>query len=343
MVVVGESGRILLANRQVESLLGYEPHELIGQLLETLLPERFRGRHVEHRTAYLSDPRPRAMGASLALFARRKDGAEVPVEISLNPTREPGGWVTIAALRDITARKEGEAERERVNRAREEVLSLLSHDLQNSVNALVLNTQLLLRIPAASERELRMRHYGLVLGRSADSMGRLIRDMLDVQQIEQGRFRIDARPEPVIPLVREALEPLQALADQKAVRLDVRLDSSARLAFCDRARIEQVLHNLVGNAIKFVPEGGEVVIETGREASRVRFAVADNGPGLEPDELTHVFDRHWQAPSNTLRRGSGLGLYIVKTIVEAHEGMAWAESTPGKGASFFFTLPETTS
>jgi PAS domain S-box-containing protein len=467
MVVVDEGGRILLANRQVESLLGYDPEELIGQLLETLLPERFRGRHVEHRAAYLNEPRPRAMGANLTLFARRRDGGEIPVEISLSPVREPEGWVTIAAVRDIserrrmqealreseerrrllvesvreyaiymldaegrirtwnagaerihgypeaeivgrhvslfytpedaasrrpqrglaaavrngqyreegwrrradgtrfeadvtvtplfgpdgtlrgfakvtrdiTERKQAEADRERASSARDELLSLLSHDLQNSVNALSLNTQLLLRVPASNEHEMRMRHYGLIVGRSADTMSRLIRDLLDVQQIEQGRFRIDTRPEPVVPLVREAIEPLQVLADEKSVRLEMRLDDAARSALCDRGRIEQVLHNLVGNAIKFVPEGGEVVIETGHERSKVRFAVADNGPGIEPDELPHVFDRHWQAPSNALRRGSGLGLYIVKTIVEAHEGVAWAQSTLGEGASFFFTLP----
>ena len=467
MVVADEAGYILLANAHVESLLGYDTKELIGLPLETLLPERFRGGHVEHRAAYLKDPLPRSMGANLTLFARRKDGSEVPVEISLSPVREPEGVVTIAAIRDtserrrmqqalreseerrrllvesvreyaiymldpegrvqtwnagaerihgyaeadivgrhfsvfyssedatarrpqrelaeavrnsqyreegervradgsrfhadvtvtplfdpdgtlrgfakvtrdITERKQAEAERERATLAREELLSLLSHDLQNAVNALSLNAHLLLRVPASNEPELRMRHLGRVMGRSADTMGRLIRDLLDVQQIEQGRFRTDPRPDPVIPLVQEAIEPLQALADQKSVRLDLRLDDRAGSALCDRARIEQVLHNLVGNAIKFVPEGGQVVIETGREPAKVRFVVADNGPGLAADELTHVFDRHWQAPSNALRRGSGLGLYIVKTIVEAHEGTAWAQSTPGQGASFFFTLP----
>ena len=471
MVVADAAGVILLANSALHHLLGYEPREVVGQPLEMLLPERFRGRHVEHRAAYLDDPHPRAMGASLTLFARRKDGTEVPVEISLSPVREPEGVVTIAAIRDvserqrmqralreseerrrllvesvreyaiymldaegrvqtwnagaerilgysqaeivgshfsvfstpedaavrrpqrelaetvrngqyreegwrvradrtrfqaditvtplfdhdgalqgfskvtrdISERKRAEEERERATLAREELLSLLSHDLQNSVNALSLNTQLLLRVPASNEHEMRMHQYGRVVARSADTMGRLIRDLLDVQQIEQGRFRIDPRPEPVIPLVHEAIEPLQALAAEKSVRLEVRLDDTPGSALCDRARIEQVLHNLVGNAIKFVPQGGQVVIETGREPARVRFAVADDGPGISPDELVHVFDRHWQAPSNALRRGSGLGLYIVKTIVEAHEGSAWAQSTPGKGASFFFTLPAGTA
>jgi PAS domain S-box-containing protein len=471
MVVADQEGRILLANRQVQELLGYEPGELIGQPLEILLPERFRARHVEHRAAYLRDPHPRAMGASLTLFARRKDGSEVQVEISLRPVQEPEGLVTIAAMRDVTERRKmqdalrasdersrllvdsvreyaiymldpegrvrtwnagaerihgysgpdilgrhfsafyppeeaaaarpqrelaaavrngqyreegwrlrsdgsrfqadvtvtplfdpdgtlrgfakvtrdiserkgAEAERERAILAREELLSLLSHDLQNSVNVLSLNTQLLLRVKSSSESDTRMRQYGLVLSRSTDTMNRLIRDLLDLQQIERGQFRIDPRPEPVTPLVHEAVEPMRALADEKSVGLEIRLDERAGSAICDRVRVTQVLHNLVGNAIKFVPEGGHVVVKTGRELSTVRFAVADNGPGIQPDELPHVFDRFWQAPSNALRRGSGLGLYIVKTIVEAHEGAAWAQSTLGEGASFFFTLPAETT
>jgi PAS domain S-box-containing protein len=339
MIVVGESGRILVANRQVEALLGYEPRELLGQSLEALLPERFRRRHLEHRIAYLEDPRPRAMGANLALFARRKDGGEVPVEISLSPVAESGGTVTVAALRDVTTRRRAEEERERARLAREELLSLLSHDLQNSINVLTLNTELLLRVKPSNETEARMRQYGLVLHRSADTMNRLIRDLLDLQQIEEGRFLIDARPEPVVPLVHEAIEPLRALADQRSVGLAASCADDTGPAICDRVRIEQVLHNLVGNALKFVPEGGQVTVETSMSESRVQFKVSDNGPGIAPDELPYVFDRYWQAPSNALRRGSGLGLYIVKTIVEAHEGRAWAWSAPGGGASFFFTLP----
>jgi PAS domain S-box-containing protein len=467
MVVADAGGRILLANSQAERLLGYAARELIGQPIELLMPERFRERHVQHRGAYLDDPRPRAMGTNLALLARHKDGSEVPVEISLSPVAAQGGSVVIAAIRDVserrrmqeavrlgeerlrllvesvreyailmldaegrvktwsagaerikgytaleivgrnfsvffppeeieagrpqralaaavrngqhreegwrvrrdgsrfqadvtltplfdsdgtlrgfakvtrdvTERKQAEEERARAIRARDEILSLLSHDLQNAVNALSLNTELLLRVHPASASETRMHGYGQVVGRSADTMKRLIRDLIDVQHIERGRFSIDPRPEGVIPLVEEALAPMQALAEEKSVHLETRLDRGSGSALCDRGRIVQVLHNLVGNAIKFVPEGGQVVVETAPAAPQVRFAVGDNGPGILPEHLPHVFDRHWQAPSNVMRRGSGLGLFILKTIVEAHEGRTWVQSTPGAGASFFFTLP----
>ena len=466
-VVADARGSILVANRQAEVLLGYTREELVGQPVEVLLPERFRGRHLEHRAAYLTDPRPRGMGTSLTLFARHKDGTEIPVEISLSPLGEAAGRVVIAAIRDVserrkmqealrlseerlrllvesvreyaifmmdpdgrvktwsagaeritghpaheivgkhfaiffpredvaagkpqrelaaavrngqyreegwrvrrdgsrfqadttvtplfdpdgtlrgfaevtrdvTERKQAEEAREHAIHAREEILSLLSHDLQNAVNALSLNTQLLLRVEPANEREARMRGYGQIVDRSAESMKRLIRDLLDLRQIEGGGFSIDPHPEDVVSLVEDAIEPMHVLAEEKSVRLETRIDRSSGSALCDRERIVQVLHNLVGNAIKFVPAGGEVVVETAPNRPRVRFAVGDNGPGILPEHLPLVFDRNWQAPSNALRRGSGLGLFIVKTIVEAHEGQAWVQSTPGAGTSFFFTLP----
>jgi PAS domain S-box-containing protein len=275
----------------------------------------------------------------------RADGSRFQADITLTPLFDPDGTLRGFAkvTRDISEGKQAEAERERALRAHDELLSLVCHDLQNSVNALSLNLQLLLRVQAATENETRMRHYGAIVGRSAETMGRLIRDLLDVQQIEESGFSIEPRLEPVVPLVEDAIAPLRALADEKSVRLDARLDRNAGSALCDRARIVQVLHNLVGNAIKFVPEGGQVVVETARALSKVRFGVTDNGPGIQPDDLPHVFERHWQAPSKVLRRGSGLGLYIVKTIVEAHAGDAWVDSPPGAGASFFFTLPSHTS
>jgi PAS domain S-box-containing protein len=468
-VIADEAGRIVVVNRQAERLLGYGPGELVGQLVEVLLPERFRRRHVQHRAAYLEDPKPRAMGTSLTLFARRKDGAELPVEISLSPFQDgqdhlvvssirdvserrkmqeslraseehlrllvesvydhailmldtegrvktwnagaermsgyaahevvgrhfsllcapedvaagkpdkglaaavrnghyrEEGWrvrkdgsryqaeITVTPVfgpdgalrgfskvtRDVSERKVAEEERERAVRARDEILALLSHDLQNAVNALSLNAQLMLRIEPETEREGRMHGYGRIVGRSTDTMKRLIQDLVDLQRIERGQFSIETRPEAVGPLVEEAVHTMEALAHEKSVRLEAQLDGAHGAVICDRDRIVQVLQNLVGNAIKFVPEGGNVVVATDREAPspHFRFLVEDDGPGIRPEDLPHVFERHWQAPTFALRRGSGLGLFIVKTIVEAHTGRAWAESSPGSGASFFFTLP----
>jgi len=325
-------------NAGAQRIHGYAASEILGRHFSTFYSheEAASGAPQRELAAAVRTGQYREEG-----WRMRADGTRFQADVTVTPLFDPDGTLRGFAkvTRDIGERKRAEEERERAAMEREEVVSLLSHDLQNSINALSLNTQLLLRIPASSERETRMRHYGQIVGRSADTMSRLIRDLLDIQQIEMGRFSIDPQPQRVIPLVNEAIEPLRAVADEKSVRLETRLDEEATSAVCDRERIVQVLHNLVGNAIKFVPEGGSVFVETGRDLSKVRFGVADNGPGIQAEDLPHVFERHWQASSNSLRRGSGLGLYIVKTIVEAHHGAAWVQSTPGSGASFYFTLP----
>jgi PAS domain S-box-containing protein len=333
-------GRVQTWSAGAERVNGYAAHEIVGRHFGLLCPPEdvAAGKPDKELAAAVRQGHYREDG-----WRVRKDGSRYQAEITVTPVFGPDGGLRgfSKVTRDVSERKRAEAERERAVRERDEILALLSHDLQNAVNALSLNAQLLLRIDPRSEREVRMHGYGQIVGRSTDTMKRLIQDLLDLQRIEQGEFSIEARPEEVAPLVEEAIEPMHALADEKSIRLEARLDRARGVALCDRARIVQVLHNLIGNAIKFVPEGGRIVVGTGIEAPspQFRFAVEDNGPGILPEDLPHVFERHWQAPTFALRRGSGLGLFIVKTIVEAHAGRTWAESNPGSGASFFFTLP----
>jgi signal transduction histidine kinase len=129
------------------------------------------------------------------------------------------------------------------------------------------------------------------------------------------------------------------MAAQKMLRLECALPDGAFEVDCDRDRVLQVLGNLIGNAIKFTPEGGTIKVRAEqRGAAEALFSVADTGPGIASDELPHVFDRYWQAKKKA-RCGTGLGLSISKGIVEAHDGRIWVESAPGQGATFFFTIP----
>jgi PAS domain S-box-containing protein len=308
-------GRVKTWSAGAERITGYRVHEIVGQDYSVFFPreDAAAGKPRRELAAAVRNGQHREEGRRV-----RKDGGLFEADATLTPLFDPDGSLRGFAevMRDVTERKRVEEERERAIRAREEVLSLLSHDLHNQVNALSLNTHLLLRVEPATEREARMRNYGQIVDRSAESMKRLIGDLLDLRQIEAGRFSIDPHPEDVVRLVEDAVEPMHVLAAEKSVRLETRVDRSSGAALCDRERIVQVLHNLVGNAIKFVPEGGEVLVETAPNSPQVRFAVGDNGPGILPEHLPLVFERHWQAPSNALRRGSGLGLFIVKTIVE---------------------------
>jgi signal transduction histidine kinase len=139
-------------------------------------------------------------------------------------------------------------------------------------------------------------------------------------------------------LLEEVVELHQPLAQQKMLRLEGQVIGRDRGMRCDRPRILQVLSNLIGNSIKFTPQGGAITVRAELGGSEARFSVTDSGSGIAPDELSHIFERFWQA-RRAARTGAGLGLAIAKGIVEAHRGKIWAESVPGKGSTFFFTLP----
>jgi protein-histidine pros-kinase len=352
MVIVDGHGEIVLVNQQTERTFGYHRDELLGRSVEALVPERFRGGHGAHRAAYLHEPRPRPMGSGLELYALRKDGSEFPTEISLSAVETEEGRLVIAALRDTTDRRQAEEERqellarERVarkaaedaSRARDELMAIVSHDLQNLLNALALNIAVLLRTPAASEAEMRMRQCGETIGRSAGAMSRLLRDLLEATRIEVAGLSVRPAPQEAGSLVRQAVELLGPVAAEKQVVLEVRVAGDTGTVLCERERIEQALHNLVGNAIHFTPAGGRVVVSTEPHGDEVQIAVADSGPGIAPEDARNLFDRFWQGRGAS-RHGIGLGLFIVKSIVDAHGGRLWVASSPGSGATFVFTLP----
>ena len=191
----------------------------------------------------------------------------------------------------------------------------------------------MLEEPGAAERVLR---YARVISRSAERMERLIRDLLDLAQLQSGTLRVERQLFDSASLVRETLETSRPLADEKKVRLEARTGDAEISG--DRDRVQQVLANLVDNAIKFTPAGGAVVVSVSRTDHEARFAVVDTGPGIPADELAHVWERFWQSKGRT-HAGVGLGLYIAKGLVEAHGGRIWAESNVGVGTTFSFTLP----
>jgi signal transduction histidine kinase len=164
-------------------------------------------------------------------------------------------------------------------------------------------------------------------------MDTLVRNLLDAATIDAGAFRIRPSPVDVTALVDGTVKLFEPIARQKEVRLVTDVDRFDVVS-CDRERILQTLENLVGNALKFVPREGEVVVAARRQFEQVLFEVRDSGPGIDPAQLEYIFDRYWKDGSGG---GSGLGLYIAKTIVEAHGGRIWA--TSNGGTTITFALP----
>jgi signal transduction histidine kinase len=168
-------------------------------------------------------------------------------------------------------------------------------------------------------------------------MNRLIQDLLDVSRMEAGRFVVDMTPERATSLIAEALEMLEPIAAARSVRIDAADAGDDTFVLADRGGVLRVLSNLVGNALRFTPEGGAVAMSSTRDGDAIRFSVIDQGPGIPAEHLPRIFDRFWQAQRRG--EGAGLGLAIAKGIVEAHGGRIWAETEEGGGARFHFTLP----
>jgi PAS domain S-box-containing protein len=228
---------------------------------------------------------------------------------------------------------------QRATAAREDILRTVSHDLKNPLSVIMTSTERLTKVGVAEGGVSQTKKISDAIRRASQRMIRLIDELLDMERIEAHHLFLDRRDHEAASLVSDSVELLEPLASEKSItiRADMEAARSVRVQ-CDRNRILQVFANLVGNAIKFTPEGGSVIVRVTQQAGVVLFAITDDGAGIAPDQLPHVFDRYWQA-RETAHLGTGLGLAIVKGIVEAHGGRTWVESEVGKGSTFFFTLP----
>jgi len=222
---------------------------------------------------------------------------------------------------------------------RDQVLGVVAHDLRNPLTTIL--TQLWALRRHGSDAERRSPKPVQVIERAAKRMNRLIQDLLDVAVMEAGQLTIEPARLAARELTVGAVDTQRPLASSSSLELRVDVDRDLPDIWGDRDRLLQVFENLIGNAIKFTTAGGCITIGAVSRDHEVHFRVADTGSGIAPENLPHVFDRFWQATS-TNRQGAGLGLPITKGIVEAHGGRIWVESTPSRGTTVSFTIPEAT-
>jgi len=349
------AGYIASWNKGAQKIKGYTADEIIGQHFSIFYkPEDIAighpQRELEIATAEgrFEEERPRL----------RKDGSEFWANVVITPVRDEDGTLVGFAkvTRDLTERRAAEqkaiedarrvAMSESANVAKTEFLAAMSHELRTPLTAIQEGTALLLEeIPGpvtASQGEV----LGVVRSHS-ERLFRSISSVLDLSKMEAGMMEYAPIPTDLASLIDRSIETVRLITQKKRVHLETAPASSLPLLSLDEGRIQQVLDNLLGNAVKFTPEGGTIsvsatVADDGTGQGRwVEVRVSDSGIGIPAEEVERIFERFYQSPSHRGEsvRGTGLGLAIARHVVEAHGGRIWAENREGKGSTFVFTLP----
>jgi signal transduction histidine kinase len=229
-------------------------------------------------------------------------------------------------------------EANRATRMRDDLVAMVSHDLKNPLSAIDLAVTGMVRsFRESAEDNAKLLQQAEFIKISSSRMKKLVDDLLDLAKMDTGHFSVELAPCPDYTIIKEVLDLLGPLARQKAIGIEIDPSPTACTILCDKDRILQVLSNLIGNAIKFTPEGGLIQVRIRPQDKQVRFEISDTGPGIPEEQIPHLFDRYWQA-KQTQRHGTGLGLSIAKGIINAHGGKIWVESRVGEGSTFYFTL-----
>ena len=227
---------------------------------------------------------------------------------------------------------------QRAIQMRDEVYRIVVHDLRNPLTTINMVTDLVRRRLSSGGDLQPLASHIESQKRAAGRMNALINDLLDVARLESGKLEIQRAPRSPEELLEETLQLHELQAEERDVQLELHVSGDTPMVEADARRVEQVLTNLVGNALRYTPEGGVIELSAQPVDSSVRFAVSDNGPGIPEENVTKLFDRFWQAKHGD-HEGAGLGLAICKGLVEAHGGEIWAESKSDQGTTFYFTLP----
>jgi PAS domain S-box-containing protein len=343
-------GVIMSWNPAAERLFGYSAAEAIGQNIRLIIPhDRWgeedevlarigRGEKVDH----------------FETIRRAKDGQLLNISLTVSPVKDRSGKIVGASkvARDITDRKRAEAELERLlasekqlrrqaeeaSRLKDEFLAVVSHELRSPLNAITGWASLLLM----RQLDDRTKHAIETILRNAQTQTQLVADLLDVSRIVTGQLRLKVRSFQLIPVIEASIEVVRPASEAKSIRIETILDPSAGQIAGDPDRMQQIFWNLLSNAVKFTPKGGRIQVRLQRINSHVEVVVSDTGRGIDPKLLPFVFERFRQGDSSTTREhgGLGLGLAIVRHLVELHGGVVNAYSDgAGKGAEFIVQLP----
>lgn len=345
IIVIDEAGSIQSLNPAAEQTFGWKAEEVIGQNINMLMPAPYQAAHDGYLRNYVETGEKKIIGIGREVEGLRKDGTRFPIHLGVTEMRVGGRRLFVGITRDITTQKRAEEailrakeEAERGSKFKDQFLSTMSHELRTPLNA-VLGFSDLLADERYGSLNARQQRYVNHIHTGGKHLLKLISDILDLSKIEAGRMELLREDVAVASACAEVLGVLQPLAGKKSQALLKQVEPSLYVR-ADAMRFKQILMNLLGNAIKFTPEGGRIELIARRMREQVRVEVRDNGPGIPPEQRQRIFEAFYRlAQTGNATEGTGLGLAITVRLVVLHGSKLEIESKPGEGTCFHFSLP----
>lgn len=358
VLIVNSQYKVIYANDLAYDLFGYPCEELIDMPVHHLLPRDISERHEQMQAEYFKNPRVRGIGEKQDVVGIAKDGSVLDLDIKLVPYRLENRLYAMAVVRDVSKHVELRKEVQtqslelaelnsklqnhneqllELNKVKNEFLGIAAHDMRSPLGTIMGNIEFLLEMTERDDEFLVLKDVMSV----SEHMLSVINEFLDVSTLQSGEIKLNKQPCDLVNILNNSVTAMVPLAKRKKIHLQLKLDSQLPVLMLDANRIKQVIDNYLSNAIKYSYEGSKVVVSLNVMEHEVVCSVKDQGQGIEKkflDELFQPFKQTSAIPTNG-ESSTGLGLYIVKSIVEKHGGKVWGESELKRGSKFFFSLP----
>jgi len=331
VISIDADGNTVYWNRAAETIFGYEAEEMIGKPITEIMPEHFRSPHEEGLARVATTGETRMVGNTVEMSGLRKDGTEFPLELSLATWKSKGSTFFTAVVRDITERK-------KIDELKDEFIGLVSHELRSPLTVVIgaVHTALteMERLSPEDTRQLLEDAAA-----EADILSHLLGNLLELSRAQANRLVLYVEPLDVRIVVKGVIDKIGPRHPEHGFTANV--PAGLPPLYGDRLRIERILYNLLENAAKYSPRGEDVLVSAKRDRERLTIGVTDRGVGISVEHQAALF-QPFQRLEDSVRagvKGIGLGLLVCRRLVEAHGGRIWVESEPGKGSTFYFTLP----
>jgi protein-histidine pros-kinase len=340
MVIIDEQRRIALINAQTETIFGYPRAELVGKPIAILLPDEHRETYAAQLTAFTASAGAASTDQVIDLDAVSKDGTTFPIAVSLGLLKTESGLLVSNAIRDMTARRQIEASLAEASKAKSDFLASVSHELRTPLNAIIGFSEII-RDALMGPLDARYRGYADDINGAGRHLQKIINDILDISKIESGHLELHEEIVSIGETVEACRRIVAAMADAAGVSLSINASNFLPLIRADHLRFQQILLNLMSNAVKFTPAGGRVSVSASIEADGAVIAVEDTGIGMKPEDIAIALEPFRQIDGSTSRRfeGTGLGLPLAKALIELHGGFLDIQSAPAIGTTVRIRLP----